>query len=201
VDNVLQDSVSKDKFNRYLVNQHANLRKEFLSQEQHKLFTEVFTGRPFTLLENLYYDGRVLNLLECFLKEVLTKDDSESHFLVASHEDIRMLQKAATYIDDNLMDPFPGVEQLSRICCMSRTKFINLFQKVYNVSSFAYYQKKRLSIAYEFMKSGKHSVTDAARIIGYSGIHNFTTAFKKEFGLLPGELRCQVKDNSKEMIP
>ena len=195
VENVLHDSVSKDKFIRYLVNQDANLRKEFLSQEQNRLFTEIFSGNTFTLLENLYLDGRVLNLLESFLKDVLTKEDAENSFLVASHDDIHMLQKAVKYIDENLKDPFPGVEQLSRICCMSRTKFINLFQKVYNVSSFAYYQKKRLSIAYEFMKSGKHSVSDTAQIIGYAGINNFAAAFKKEFGLLPSELLYKIKDN------
>lgn len=195
VDNVLHDSVSKDKFIRYLVNQNANLRKEFLSPEQNKFFNEIFNGTTLTLLENLYYDGRVLSLLESFLKDILTKEDTDNHFLIASHDDIHMLQQAEKFINDNLMDPFPGVEQLSRISCMCRTKFINLFQKVYNVSSFEYYQKKRLTIAYDFMKTGKHSVSDTAHIIGYSGITNFTAAFKKEFGLLPSELLDKVKVN------
>jgi AraC-like DNA-binding protein len=195
VENVLHDSVCKDKFIRYIVNQNSNLRKEFLSQEQNRLFTEIFSDNTFTLLENLYLDGRVLNLLESFLKDILTKEDTENQYVFASYEDIRMLQKAEKFINDNLMDPFPGVEQLSRICCMSRTKFINLFHKVYNVSSFGHYQKKRLSVAYEFMKSGKHSVSDTAQIIGYTGINNFANAFKKEFGLLPSELLDQVKAN------
>lgn len=195
VENVLHDSISKDKFIRYLVNQNANLRKEFLSPDQNKFFNEIFNGNTFSLLENLYYNGRVLSLLESFLKDILTKEDAENHFIIASQEDTQMLQLAEKFINDNLMDPFPGVEQLSRISCMCRTKFINLFQKVYNVSSFEYYQKKRLTIAYEFMKTGKHSVSDAAQIIGYSGITNFTAAFKKEFGLLPSELLVKVKVN------
>jgi len=195
VDHVLHDSVSKEKFIRYLVTQNANVRKEFLSREQHKLFHEVFTGKTFTLLENLYYDGRIFSLLETFLKEVLTKEDTESPFLFASYEDIRMLQRAEVYINDHLLHSFPGVEFLSRISCMSRTKFITLFQKVYGVSSFEYSQKKRLSIAYEFMKSGKHSVSDTAKVIGYAGVNNFTAAFKKEFGFLPSELTGKIKEN------
>ncbi len=195
VDNVLHDSVSKEKFIRYLVNQHANLRKEFLSIEQNKLFNDVFNGNSFTLLENLYYDGKILSLLESFLKDILTKEDSENTFLYASHEDIKMLQKAEKYINDNLQENFPGVELLCKICCMSRTKFINLFQKIYNVSSFEYYQKKRLNLAYEIMKTGKSSVTDTAHSIGYISINNFTTAFKKEFGLLPSELLEKTKYN------
>ncbi|MBC7867817.1 MAG: helix-turn-helix transcriptional regulator, partial [Gloeobacteraceae cyanobacterium ES-bin-316] len=177
------------------VKQNANLRKEFLNPDQNRLYSEIFTGNTFTLLQNLYFDGRLMSLLESFLKEILTKDDEENPFLYASHEDIRMLQKAEQYIKDHLMQPFPGVEFLSRICCMSRTKFINLFQKVYGVSSFEYSQKKRLGVAYEFMKSGKHSVSDTAKVIGYTGISNFATAFKKEFGILPSELLGQFKDN------
>lgn len=192
-ENILHDSVSKEKFLRYLINQDANLRKEFLSQEQSRLFKEVFEGKAFTLLQNLYYDGRILNLLESFLKDILTKEDAESPYLFASYEDIRMLQLAEQYINDHLMKPFPGVEVLSRISCMSRTKFINLFQKVYGISSFEYSQKKRLAIAYEYMKTGKHNVSDTAQIIGYIGVTNFTVAFKKEFGLLPSELIERVR--------
>ncbi|RYF84636.1 MAG: AraC family transcriptional regulator, partial [Chitinophagaceae bacterium] len=57
-----------------------------------------------------------------------------------------------------------------------------------------YSQKRRLLIAYNFMRSG-NSVTDTARVIGYTGINNFTTAFKKEFGMLPSELIEQLKEN------
>lgn len=192
-ENILHDSVSKEKFLRYLINQDANLRKEFLSQEQSRLFKEVFEGKAFTLLQNLYYDGRILNLLESFLKDILTKEDAESPYLFASYEDIRMLQLAEQYINDHLMKPFAGVEVLSRISCMSRTKFINLFQKVYGISSFEYSQKKRLAIAYEYMKTGKHNVSDTAQIIGYTGVNNFAVAFKKEFGLLPSELIERVR--------
>lgn len=192
-ENILHDSVSNEKFLRYLINQDANLRKEFLSQEQNRLFKEVFEGKAFTLLQHLYYDGRILNLLESFLKDILTKEDAESPYLFASYEDVRMLQVAEQYINDHLMKPFPGVEVLSRISCMSRTKFITLFQKVYGLSSFEYSQKKRLAIAYEYMKTGKHNVSDTAQIIGYAGVNNFAVAFKKEFGLLPSQLLERVR--------
>ena len=195
VQHILHDSVSKDKFLCYLVNQNANLRKEFLSPEQNKIFTEIFNGSDFSLLQNLFYDGRILNLLESFLKEILTKVDTENPYLFASYEDIFMLQKAERYINDNLMKPFPGVESLSRICCMSRTKFINLFHKVYGLSSFRYSQKKRLAIAYDYIKSGKYSVNYTAQIIGYAVVSNFAVAFKKEFGIPPAELLEMIKVN------
>jgi AraC-like DNA-binding protein len=197
VENILHDQTSKEKFYRYLVNTNANLRKEFFSVEQRNIFNEIFTKRPFMALEQIFYESRVLHLLESFLTDVLMKEDEETpnNFLFGNQEDIAMMQKAEQYISENITSQFPGVDYLSKICCMSRTKFINLFQKVYNCSSFDYYQKKRLARAHEYIKSGKHSIADIAEIIGYSGVNNFAVAFKKEFGYLPKELMEQMRAN------
>jgi AraC-like DNA-binding protein len=196
LENVLKDNASKDKFYKYLVNQDANLRKEYLSAEQKRLFCEIMDGQPVSQLEHLYYESRVMNLLESFLSEVLQKEDTQDSYIFCSDEDIRMIQLAEKDITDNIMAPFAGVDKLSRLCCMSRTKFINLFHKVYGVSSFEYYQKKRLSIAYDMLKSGKHSVTDTASRLGYTGITNFTQAFKRDFGFLPSDLLEEVRSYS-----
>jgi AraC-like DNA-binding protein len=193
LENIIKDTSTRDKFYKYLVNQNANLRKEYLSIEQQRLFCEIMDKQPVSLLENLYYESRVLNLLESFLSEVLMKEEAAEHYIFCSDEDIRMIQLAESNISENVMNAFAGVDKLSRLCCMSRTKFINLFHKVYGVSSFEYYQKKRLRIAYDMLKSGKYSVTDVASKLGYTGITNFTQAFKKDFGFLPSDLLEEVK--------
>jgi AraC-like DNA-binding protein len=194
LENVLRDSCSKEKFYKYLVHQNANLRKEYLSVEQQKLFCEILDKPASKVLEHLYYESRVLNLLESFLSEVLQKEEAAENYIFCSDDDIKMMQLAEKNISDNIMEPFMGVDKLSRLCCMSRTKFINLFQKLYGVSSFEYYQKKRLSIAYNMLKTGKYSVKDAAQELGYSAITNFTQAFKKDFGFLPSDLLDEVRN-------
>lgn len=188
----LHDSGSRAKFAQYFSKQNAslNIRKEFLSPKQNKVFKSLFSKNDSFLSPKLHFDGLVINLLGSFLKEVLSKKDNEDPYLFASFEDVRLLRKSEQYIKENLTRPFPGVAVLSLKSCMSRTKFINLFQRVYGLSSFEYWQKKRLAIAFEYLKSGKHNVCETAQIIGYSSpnTNNFTLAFKKEFGLLPSEL-------------
>lgn len=193
--NILRDSECKEKFARYLLNKESSLylRKEFFSPKQLKLFEKVFSGSSCFQAKDVFYVSRVMHLLESFLMEVITKEDPESPFIIASHEDILMLKKAEQYMNDHLLEPFPGVDVLSRMCCMSRTKFINLFQKVYGLSSYEYSQKKRLAIAYDYLKSGKHSVCDVAQKIGYAGGNNFNVAFKKEFGVLPSEMLDKLR--------
>jgi AraC-like DNA-binding protein len=193
VNNILRSDVNTAKFNKYMVWQQANFRKQYLGPEQRRLFNEIFEKSSSIVLENLYFESRVLNLLQTFLNDVLTKDDEQESFVFSSAEDIRMLQLAEKYISENLHSPFPGVGQLCRICLMSRTKFINLFSRVYGMSSFDYYQKKRLSMAFELLKTGKYAIGEVAEKIGYIGINNFAAAFKKEFDMMPRDLLFNVK--------
>ncbi len=196
IENVLRDTVAKDKFYAYLVDRRANIRKEFLTPDQLKLVYEIFNLKKNSPLEKMYYESRVMNLLEGFLTDVLTKEENDTPFLFGNTEDIKNIQHAEAYISANLDKPFVGVDTISKMACMSRTKFINLFQKVYSMSSFDYYQKKRLNLAFDAIKRKHHnlSIADVAENIGYSSVSHFTTAFKKEFGILPKEFVYQLKE-------
>ncbi len=194
IENVLKDEAAKEKFYKYLGDSKANIRKEFLTPDQLKLIYEIFDHTPNSPLDKIYYESRVLNLLESFLTDVLTKDEADNQFLFANVDDIKEIQKAEAFITNNIDKPFAGVDYISKMCFMSRTKFINLFQKVYGLSSFDYYQKKRLNMAYEALKTGQHSVADIAGHIGYTSVSNFTIAFKKEFGLLPKDFLYKMKE-------
>jgi AraC-like DNA-binding protein len=188
MDHVLKSDVHKQKFKKYFGDAEANFRKEYLGPHQMEILKELFSPADNRAISNIYYISRVMNLLEDFLTEVLQKDDMEGAFLFAKAEDIQKMQRVAGFIENNLHKPFSGVDSLSKWCYMSRTKFINLFQKVYGMSAYDYYQRKRLSIAYDSLKSGKHSIAAVAESIGYSSVTNFTVAFKKVFGKLPKDL-------------
>jgi AraC-like DNA-binding protein len=196
IENVLRDTAAKEKFYAYLVNRHANIRKEFLTPDQLKLVHEIFNLTKDSPLQKMYYESRVMNLLEGFLTDVLTKEENDTPFLFGNTEDIKNIQVAEVYISANIDKPFAGVDVISKMACMSRTKFINLFQKVYGMSSFDYYQKKRLNLAFDAIKKKRHniSIADIAENIGYSSVSHFTAAFKKEFGILPKEFVYQLKE-------
>jgi AraC-like DNA-binding protein len=188
VENVLKNDDYKEKFRRYFGGSEANFRKEFLGPQQLEVLKEIFMPAENRAITGMFYISRVMNLLEGFLTEVLQKDDLEGRLLFARADDIKKMQMVETFITDNINQPFSGVDFLSRWCYMSRTKFINLFQKVYGMSSYEYYQRKRLNIAYDSLKSGGQSIAEVAESIGYTSVANFTIAFKKIFGRQPKEL-------------
>jgi AraC-like DNA-binding protein/predicted DNA-binding protein (MmcQ/YjbR family) len=195
VDKVLHDQVNKEKFYAYLVSSDANIRKEYLTVEQRKLLFELLSPSQKTKIEILYNESRIFGLLETFLTEILVKDEQLITPFSSSREDIDKIRQAESFIMDNILEPFPGVNFLARICCMSRTKFIGLFNEVYGMSSYDYYQKERLKMAYGYIVSGHYEPGEVARKVGYRSSNGFVTAFKKEYGVFPKELANSFRNN------
>lgn len=187
IEHTLHSNSNKEKVASIFKKENLVIRKEFLGFKQIEIFREIFQKSKVRAVSDMFYTGRVMQLLEDFLTEVLDNECLDSHSF-AKAEDIRRVQIAEKYISNNFDKSFVGVEELSKMCFMSRTKFINLFQKIYGSSSFEYYQRKRLNLSYEILKNGESSIGKVAESVGYTSVNNFNIAFEKAFGKKPKEL-------------
>ncbi|MFC2997530.1 AraC family transcriptional regulator [Acinetobacter sichuanensis] len=84
------------------------------------------------------------------------------------------------------------VESLAEQCCMSRSKFANLFNQVVGETPLAYLQQHRLRLASQLLKQGQLSVQQIAHQVGYSSETAFSQAFKKQFEISPSQYRNHV---------
>jgi AraC-like DNA-binding protein len=87
------------------------------------------------------------------------------------------------------LEKFPSITQLSTLARMSTSKLKNKFKEVYGMKLYEFYNRNRLQKAKEWIEAGDTSVKEAAYKVGFSSLSNFSKAFKKEFGLLPKELK------------
>ncbi|AXQ22302.1 AraC family transcriptional regulator [Acinetobacter wuhouensis] len=83
------------------------------------------------------------------------------------------------------------VESLAETCCMSRSKFANLFNQIIGETPLAYLQQHRLRLASQLLKQGQLSIQQIAHQVGYSSETAFSQAFKKQFELSPSQYRNQ----------
>lgn len=83
------------------------------------------------------------------------------------------------------------VESLAETCCMSRSKFANLFNQIVGETPLAYLQQHRLRLASQLLKQGQLSIQQIAHQVGYSSETAFSQAFKKQFELSPSQYRNQ----------
>ncbi len=96
----------------------------------------------------------------------------------------RRLERGKEYIDNCFALPL-NIDIIAREACMSEYHFFRLFKSVYGLSPNQYIIRKRLEHGLNILLQDKYSVSVAAIESGFSDIHTFSKAFKKQFGASP----------------
>lgn len=80
------------------------------------------------------------------------------------------------------------LEEIAFLCNMSLSTFKRYFIKEYKESPGKWLQHKRLQKAKELLAQGGIKPSDIYLAFGYNNLSNFSTAFKKKFGLSPNQI-------------
>ena len=83
------------------------------------------------------------------------------------------------------------VESLAEKCCMSRSKFANLFNSIIGEPPLTYLQQHRLRLAGQYLRTSNLSIQQISNKVGYSSETAFSQAFKRAFDLSPKQYRQQ----------
>ena len=122
-------------------------------------------------------NAEVLNVLCCHAENRLAQKRS-----AASLDIIRQ------YIIDVLPDHVPGLEEIAQHLNISSRQLQRQF-KHYNTNLTAFLEQIRFSLAVSYLTQTDHKLLYIAQILGYSEQSAFQRAFKRHFGVTPGEYR------------
>lgn len=86
----------------------------------------------------------------------------------------------------------PSIDELARACGMNSFSLKRGFKALFGTTLHALHQHERMRLAWRLIESGAMNVTEAGEHVGYASLSHFSTAFKKQFDLLPSELRRRV---------
>ena len=134
--------------------------------------------------DKLYLEGKVLELLSLFCDEAIGKQKNTKDI---SREDYRCLMKAREIIDNHFLHPLT-IAQIAEQCFLSETKLKQGFKICFNCTVYEYIVEKRMEMAYRLLQSGKYKVKDVVWLVGYTNASHFIDAFKKRYGVTPGEI-------------
>ena len=93
-------------------------------------------------------------------------------------------------IDRRVLCPSLTVEEIVTALPFSRAGLYRHFGDKAGIAS--YVRQRRLGLAFEALSANdqrRSSINEVAHLAGYSSVHSFTKAFKRAFGLTPGQLR------------
>jgi AraC-like DNA-binding protein len=135
--------------------------------------------------ENLYLESRALDLLADGFSTLATDRLKCTNQRLAP-ADMRRLQVIEETIAANSTLP---VEQIAKRSGVSLSTMQRLFRAGHGITVKEYVRARNLLLARRMLEREGASVTQAAFAAGYGDPTNFSTAFKREFGLSPRTVR------------
>lgn len=102
-----------------------------------------------------------------------------------SYRERRRLWLARELLLNDLSKP-PTIKQLAHEVGINQLKIKRGFKQLFGTSPYALFQRKRMERARDLLQ--RYSVTETAAMLGYSNPSHFSSAFRKQFGVLPKQI-------------
>ncbi len=136
------------------------------------------------LLRALHLEGRAIDLTIEAISVLTGTQPMTGPDPAAS----RKLRRVEEYLEANLASPLT-LEAIARETGFSVTALQRAFRATHGQTVFDYVRGRRLDQARDALARGGASLDQAAFIAGYGSASNFATAFKRRYGMTPGEAR------------
>lgn len=130
----------------------------------------------------------VLGLMTHLCQSYETGSGIENMFDIPD-KDRKIVTKAEKILLDHLTRPFPGIEPIAKEVGVSATKLKADFKKAFNLTLYQYFHQKQMIVAREILLQKEVQIKELSKSIGYENASKFAAAFKKQFGILPSELK------------
>ncbi|WP_243359503.1 AraC family transcriptional regulator [Fundidesulfovibrio terrae] len=135
-------------------------------------------------------ESRVLGqglVRELIFRIMCGENAASLHALATKNTGLSRIDKALKQIHSNFSQPF-NVDQLAGFVNMSTSAFHRAFKDVTALSPIQYLKKVRLNRAKILLVDEGLRASDAARMVGYESVSQFSREFKRYFGASPRHL-------------
>ncbi len=126
--------------------------------------------------------------VQIFIVSLLTNDKNSLNKPILTKMqqkyDNELLGEIALYIQENIYSAI-NVEDICQRFSLSRSSIQTLFAKNLNTSPKQYISDLKFAKAKQMIKESTYSISEIARICGFSSIHYFSRVFKEKYGVTP----------------
>ena len=153
-----------------------------LTADQERLVLQLPHPPSFQGARNLWYEGKVLQIMAEFFFE--RRDKSELFCDRQKRLARERVDRVVMILRRNLAEP-PTLEEIGREAACSPFYLSRTFSRETGMTIPQYLRKLRIERAAELLKSGQYNVTEAALEVGYSSLSHFSQAFCQTMGCCP----------------
>lgn len=138
-------------------------------------------------LKEMYVESRGIDLVAEALTYLAGDAEDEDMRGPSARETLRA-RAARDYIESNL-DRTLSLGEIARETGLSPTSLQRQFKAAYGTTVVDFLRARKLERAREAIEREGRTISEAAYLAGYSNPANFTTAFKRAFGMPPRSIR------------
>lgn len=178
---VLADFLEKVKAGRpaMLLPQHQWINQEI----QDALYRVTHTALDTPAYE-IYFDLMVKTLLFHLLLQSVQPQPASPY----THHEIDGIHAAREMIRKNIRRHFI-IREIAQKVGVNEFKLKNGFRELFGNGVYEYLRTERMQEARTLLDRAGHSIKEVASLTGYKSVNSFIKAFKKKYGLTPGEYR------------
>jgi AraC-like DNA-binding protein len=144
-------------------------------------------------VRQLMVEARALELLALSLESLgIDGSDPERSDRGLGTRDLQCLQQARRILEQEFLAP-PTITTLARAVGINEAKLMHAFKQLFGQTIFDFTQSLRMEKAKGLLESTDLSITEIAFEVGYEYSSNFTTAFKRHFGITPSTARDALR--------
>ena len=141
---------------------------------------------------------RILNLVESrrVLRNTFSGKQTHNDKLTEVKVDTldsRLMDRIMKALDANISNPNLTIEMLASEIGISRVHLHRKLKELTNQTTSDFIRNTRLAQAAKMLSEGKCSIAEVASHVGFESQSNFSTAFKKLYGVTPREYMNQSK--------
>lgn len=134
-----------------------------------------------------FLEGQAIELLSLVLS-ILQKEANATHSNKLSERDTEAIYEAFSILNDNYVNP-PSIKELSQRIGINRSKLTYGFKQMFGVTIHELCHDKRMAEAQRLLLETNERVENIANAVGFDYSNNFSSAFKKMFGVSPKRFR------------
>jgi len=139
--------------------------------------------------EMMCLDAHLMETMSICMQDALCEP---SKYFLLHEDDMNVIHALKERIEEDPAN-VPDIKTLAHEYCMSVSKLTRSFRKVYGVSIHACIIESRIEKGARLLIHGGISISEVAETVGYKKAGNFSTDFRKRFGVSPGKFRLQYE--------
>ncbi|MGN0174182.1 MAG: AraC family transcriptional regulator [Acutalibacteraceae bacterium] len=157
------------------IGRRPDIAKYFFDLEKSFEISENDNISRSTLLKNMFY---------LMLKTKEQKSIKNIQITIA-------ISKVIVYIQNNYNKNIT-IEQLAKMCCISKNHFMNIFKEHTGRSAIDYIINIRIETAKKLLRNSNYSINEISAEIGFKNSLYFSRIFKNKVGISPNEYKKKV---------